>query len=204
MGRVGDTVTTCWRTADKMKKMTGSLAGDPAENDNQRILRYLAKLTINPALTHGIAHLVGSLEPGKVADIVLWPTNTFGIKPKYVIKGGFVNWAVMGDANASIPTPEPVLLQPMFGTRGRAAARTSMTFLSPAAVDAQVVERLGLDRWVEPVRNCRTVGKAAMVRNDATPEIRVDAETYQVTVDGRPATIEAADEVSMSQLYYIV
>jgi urease subunit alpha len=204
MGRVGDTVTTCWRTADKMKKITGSLAGDPAENDNQRILRYLAKLTINPALTHGIAHLVGSLEPGKVADIVLWPTNTFGIKPKYVIKGGLVNWAVMGDANASIPTPEPVLLQPMFGTRGRAVARTSMTFLSRAAVEAEVTSALGVDRWVEPVRDCRTVGKAAMVRNNATPEIHVDSETYQVTVDGRPATIAAADEVSMSQLYYIV
>src|SRR6478752_8017341 len=117
MGRIGDTVTTCWRTADKMKKMTGSLDGDPAENDNRRILRYLAKLTINPALTHGIAHLVGSLEPGKVADIVLWPTNTFGVKTKYVIKGGFVNWALIGDANASIPTPEPVVTRPMFGAQ---------------------------------------------------------------------------------------
>jgi urease subunit alpha len=204
MGRIGDTVTTCWRTADKMKKMTGSLDGDPAQNDNQRILRYLAKLTINPALTHGIAHLVGSLEPGKVADIVLWPTNTFGVKPKCVIKGGFINWAMMGDPNASIPTPEPVLMRAMFGTQGSAVARTSMTFLSQAAVDAGVTERLGLDRWVEPVRNCRTVGKAQMVRNDATPEIRVDPETYQVTVDGRPATVAAAEEVSMSQLYYIV
>ena len=204
MGRIGDTVTTCWRTADKMKKMTGSLDGDPAENDNRRILRYLAKLTINPALTHGIAHLVGSLEPGKVADIVLWPTNTFGIKPKYVIKGGFVNWAMMGDPNASIPTPEPVLMRPMFGAQGSAAARTSITFLSEAAVDAEVMDQLGLDRWVEPVRNCRTVGKARMVRNGAMPEINVDSETYQVSVDGRAATVGAADEVSMSQLYYIV
>lgn len=204
MGRIGDTVTTCWRTADKMKKMTGSLDGDPPENDNERILRYLAKLTINPALTHGIGHLVGSLEPGKVADIVLWPTNTFGIRPKYVIKGGFVNWAVMGDPNASIPTPEPVLMRPMFGAQGRAVGRTSMTFLSQAAVDDGVAERLGLDRWVEPVRGCRTVGKAQMVRNDATPEISVDPETYQVSVDGRQATVGPADEVSMSQLYYIV
>jgi len=204
MGRIGDTVTTCWRTADKMKKMTGSLAGDPAENDNQRILRYLAKLTINPALTHGVGHLVGSLEPGKVADIVLWPTSTFGVKPKYVIKGGFVAWAVMGDPNASIPTPEPVLLRPMFGAQGHAVARTSMTFISQAAADARVAERLGLQRWVEPVRDCRIVGKAQMVRNDATPEITVDPETYQVCVDGRPATVDAADEVSMSQLYYIV
>jgi urease subunit alpha len=204
MGRIGDTVATCWRTADKMKKLTGALDGDPAGNDNQRILRYLAKLTINPAVTHGISHLVGSLEPGKVADIVLWPTNTFGVKPKYVIKGGFVATAVIGDPNASIPTPEPVLLRPMWAALGSAVRRTSITFMSEAAVEAGVPERLSLDRWVEPVRNCRTVGKAQMVRNDATPEISVDSETYQVSVDGRPATVDAADEVSMSQLYYIV
>jgi urease subunit alpha len=204
MGRVGDTVATCWRTADKMKQLTGSLDGDPPGNDNERILRYLAKLTINPAITHGIGHLVGSLEPGKVADIVLWPTNTFGVKPKYVIKGGFVASAIMGDPNASIPTPEPVLLRSMWGALGSAAGRTSITFMSEAAVDAGVQEALALDRWVEPVRNCRAVGKAQMVRNDAMPEIEVDAETYQVTVDGRPATVPAADEVSMSQLYYVV
>src|SRR5262249_25771686 len=138
MGRIGDTVATCWRTADKMKTMTGRLDGDPAENDNQRILRYLAKLTINPALTHGIAHLVGSLEPGKVADIVLWPTNTFGVKPKLVIKGGFVAWSIMGDPNASIPTPEPVLVRPMWGTLGSAAGRTSIPSISSAAVPAPV------------------------------------------------------------------
>ncbi|RZU01876.1 urease subunit alpha [Kribbella rubisoli] len=204
MGRIGDTVASCWRTADKMKRLTGSLDGDSARNDNQRILRYLAKLTINPARTHGIGHLVGSLEVGKVADIVLWPTNTFGVKPKYVIKGGFVAWAVMGDPNASIPTPEPVLLRPMYGTLGRAVGRTSMTFVSEAAVEAGTVADLGLDRWIEPVRQCRTVGKAQMLRNDATPEITVDAETYQVRVDGQPATVEAVDQVSLSQLYYIV
>src|SRR4029077_8776976 len=204
MGRIGDTVATCWRTADKMKKLTGSLAGDPPEHDNERILRYLAKLTINPAIAHGIGHLVGSLEPGKVADIVLWPTNTFGVKPKLVVKGGLIVWAAMGDPNASIPTPEPVLLRPMFAACGSAVARTSITFLSQAAVEAGVTERLGLGRWVEPVRGCRTIGKAQMVRNDATPEIHVDAETYQVSVDGNPATVEAADEVAMSQLYYIV
>jgi urease subunit alpha len=204
MGRIGDTVTTCWRTADKMKKMVGSLEGDPPQNDNQRILRYLAKLTINPARTHGVGHLVGSLEAGKVADIVLWPTNTFGVKPKYVIKGGFVNWALIGDANASIPTPEPVVMKEMFGAYGRAVARTSMTFLSEAAVEAEVPQRLGLDRWIEPVRNCRTIGKAHMVRNSATPEIRVDPETYQVSIEGRPVTVGPAEEVSMSQLYYIV
>jgi urease subunit alpha len=204
MGRVGDTVTSCWRTADKMKKLTGALDGDQAQNDNERILRYLAKLTINPALTHGIAHLVGSLEPRKVADIVLWPTNTFGIKPKYVIKAGFVAFALMGDPNASIPTPEPVLLRPMWAALGSAVGRTSITFMSEAAVEAGVPEGLALERWVEPVRNCRTVGKAQMVRNEATPQIGVDPETYQVTVDGQAATVAAADEVSMSQLYHIV
>jgi urease subunit alpha len=204
MGRIGDTVATCWRTADKMKKLTGGLAGDPPEHDNERILRYLAKLTINPAIAHGISHLVGSLEPGKVADIVLWPTNTFGVKPKLVVKGGLIVSAVMGDPNASIPTPEPMLLRPMYGAYGRAVARTSITFVSQAAAEAGVPERLGLERWVEPVRGCRTIGKAQMVRNDATPEIRVDPETYQVTVDGKPATVGAADEVAMSQLYYIV
>lgn len=202
MGRIGDTVTTCWRTADKMRKLTGSLAGDPADSDNERILRYLAKLTINPAIAHGVGHLVGSLEPGKIADIVLWPTNTFGVKPKLVIKGGLINWSVMGDANASIPTPEPVLLQPMFGTLGHAVGSTSMTFVSQAGFDAGVGENL--HRWIEPVRDCRSIGKANMVRNDATPEITVDPETYQVAVDGTPATIEAVDEVSMSQLYYVV
>jgi urease subunit alpha len=202
MGRIGDTVATCWRTADKMKKMTGSLDGDPPECDNQRILRYLAKLTINPALAHGVAHLVGSLETGKVADIVLWPTNTFGVKPKYVIKGGFVAWSMMGDPNASIPTPEPVLLRSMFGALGRAVGRTSITFVSQAALRAGVAERL--DRWVEPVRNCRAIGTAQMVRNNATPQISVDTDTYQVSIDGRPVTVAAAEDVAMSQLYYIV
>src|SRR5580704_3984143 len=130
MGRIGDTVATCWRTADKMRKLTGALDGDPAHNDNLRILRYLAKLTINPALTHGIGHIVGSLEPGKLADIVLWPTNAFGVKPKLVVKGGLIAWAAMGDPNASIPTPEPVLLRPMFGAYGSAVGNTSITFIS--------------------------------------------------------------------------
>jgi len=204
MGRVGDTVTTCWRTADKMKKLTGSLAGDSSEYDNERILRYLAKLTINPAIAHGIGHLVGSLEPGKVADIVLWPTSTFGVKPKLVVKGGLVAWAAMGDPNASIPTPEPVLLRPMFAALGSAVARTSITFLSQAAIAGGLPGQLGLERWVEPVRDCRTIGKAQMVRNDATPEIAVDPETYRVTVDGTHATVDAVEDVAMSQLYYIV
>jgi urease subunit alpha len=204
MGRIGDTVATCWRTADKMKRLTGPLDGDPDRNDNQRILRYLAKLTINPAVTHGIAHLVGSLEPGKVADIVLWPTNTFGVKPKYVLKGGLIAFGMMGDPNASIPTPEPVLLRSLWAACGSAAGRTSMTFVSKAAVESGVPEQLAARRLVEPVRNCRAIGKAQMVRNDTRPEISVDPETYQVTVNGRPATVPAARDVSLSQLYYIV
>jgi urease subunit alpha len=203
MGRIGDTVTTCWRTADKMRRMTGPLDQDPPGNDNYRILRYLAKLTINPALTHGVGHLVGTLEPGKLADIVLWPTNTFGVKPKYVIKGGLVSLAMLGDPNASIPTPEPVLLRSMFGTQGKATGRTSVTFMSQAAIDAGIPGRLDLDRRVEAVRNCRTIGKSHMVRNASLPDIRIDPETYQVWLDGEPATIAASEQVSMSQLYYI-
>ncbi|MGC9666108.1 urease subunit alpha [Planosporangium sp. 12N6] len=204
MGRIGDTVSTVWRTADKMKQQRGKLPGDPPEHDNNRILRYLAKYTINPAITHGIAHVVGSLAPGKVADIVLWPTNTFGVKPKYVLKGGFIAWSIMGDPNASIPTPEPVLLRPMFGAWGKAVGRTSLTFLSQAAIDAGVPDALELDRWIEPVRGCREVGKQQMVRNSATPDIRIDPETYQVYVDGELASVPAADRVSLAQLYYIV
>jgi urease subunit alpha len=204
MGRIGDTVSTVWRTADKMKQQRGKLPGDPQEHDNNRILRYLAKYTINPAITHGIGHLVGSLEPGKVADIVLWPTNTFGVKPKYVLKSGFVAWSIMGDPNASIPTPEPVLLRPTFGALGRASGRTSITFVSRAAVDAGVPEALGLDRWIEPVHGCRHIGKQHMVRNDATPDIRIDPETYRVYVDGELASVPPFDHVSLAQLYYIV
>lgn len=204
MGRIGDTVATAWRTADKMKQQRGTLDGDTGAHDNNRILRYLAKYTINPAIAHGISHLVGSLETGKVADIVLWPTNTFGVKPKYVVKGGFVAWSIMGDPNASIPTPEPVLMRPIFGSCGKAVARTSMTFMSAAAVQQGVPEQLGLDRWIEPVHGCRTIGKQQMVRNDATPDIRIDPETYRVFVDGEPAEVPAADHVSLSQLYYIV
>jgi urease subunit alpha len=186
-----------------MRRMTGPLDQDPPGNDNYRILRYLAKLTINPALTHGVGHLVGTLEPGKLADIVLWPTNTFGVKPKYVIKGGLVSLAMLGDPNASIPTPEPVLLRSMFGTQGKATGRTSVTFMSQAAIDAGIPGRLDLDRRVEAVRNCRTIGKSHMVRNASLPDIRIDPETYQVWLDGEPATIAASEQVSMSQLYYI-
>lgn len=203
MGRVGESFIRLFQTAHKMKLYKGPLEGDGG-NDNQRILRYIAKLTINPARTHGMAHLIGSLEPGRLADIVLWPIQYFGVKPKLVVKGGMIAWALMGDPNASIPTPEPVLYRPMFGALGGALAATCVTFTSQAAYGAGIRERLGLQRMVEPVRNCRGIGKKDMIRNDLTPEIKVDPETYVVTVDGVHATVPPADRLPMAQLYFLV
>ena len=202
MGRIGETFTRLFQTAHKMKVMTGALTGDGTD-DNNRILRYLAKLTINPARTHGIAHSVGSLEPGRLADIVLWPINAFGAKPKLVVKGGLIAWALMGDPNASIPTPEPVLYRPMFGALGGALAATSITFVSRAAHEDGIRERLGLQRIVEPVRGCRTVGKRDMVRNDAMPVITVDPETYEVRLDDELATVPPIDRLPLAQLYFL-
>jgi urease subunit alpha len=203
MGRIGESFIRLFQTAHKMKHFKGALEGDGA-NDNRRILRYLAKLTINPARAHGMAHLVGSIEPGKLADIVLWPIDYFGVKPKLVVKGGMIAWALMGDPNASIPTPEPVLYRPMFGALGGAVAATCVTFTSQAAHQSGIRERLGLQRMVEPVRGCRGIGKADMLRNDLTPEIRVDPETYVVTVDGVHATVPPAQTLPMTQLYFLV
>ncbi|MBO0684843.1 MAG: urease subunit alpha, partial [Candidatus Dormibacteraeota bacterium] len=203
MGRVGESFIRLFQTAHKMKVARGPLDGD-ARNDNRRVLRYLAKLTINPARTHGIAHLVGSLSEGSLADVVLWPIEYFGVKPKLVVKGGMIAWAAMGDPNASIPTPEPVLHRPMFGALGGALAETCVTFTSAAAFEAGIRERYGLRRMVEPVRACRSVRKADMVRNDATPEISVDPETYQVRVDGELATVGPAERLPMAQLYFLV
>lgn len=203
MGRIGESFIRLFQTAHKMKQYKGALDGDGA-NDNQRILRYMAKLTINPARTHGMAHVVGSLEPGKLADIVLWPIQYFGVKPKLVVKGGMIAWALIGDPNASIPTPEPVLYRPMFGALGGALAATCVTFTSQAAHQSGIRDRLGLQRIVEPVRNCRGIGKADMLRNDKTPEIKVDPETYVVTVDGVHATVPPADRLPMAQLYFLV
>jgi urease subunit alpha len=204
MGRIGETVIRCFQTADKMKRQTGKLKEDAADNDNFRVLRYLAKLTINPAITHGVADDLGSLEPGKIADIVLWPTNAFGVKPRLVVKGGLINWSVMGDPNASIATPEPVLYRPMFGAMGKAMSRTSFTFMSRAAVELGVPERLGLERRILPVGKCRGLQKGHMVRNGTMPHIEIDPETYQVHVDGKLATVPPADRLSMAQLYFIV
>ena len=203
MGRVGETILRLFQTAHKMKHFTGPLAGDGA-NDNNRILRYLAKITINPARTHGISEVVGSLLPGRLADVVLWPIPFFGVKPKLIVKGGMIAWALMGDPNASIPTPEPVRYRPMFGAFPAVVAETCVTFTSRAAHESGIRERLGLRRMVEPVRGCRTVGKADMVRNDATPEITVDPETYEVRLDGVLATVPPAETLPMSQLYFLV
>src|SRR6266545_4186905 len=199
MGRVGEVVTRAIQTAHKMKDQRGPLPEDGAEHDNARVLRYLAKLTINPALAHGIAHEVGSLEPGKLADIVLWDPAYFGAKPKMIVKGGMIAWAAMGDPNASIPTPQPVFYRPMFGAYGRALASTCVNFVSQASLDLGVPERIGLQRRCVAVRGCRRVGKRDMVRNDATPQIDVDPETYEVRVDGVLATCEPAERLALTQ-----
>ena len=202
MGRVGESFIRLFQTAHKMKHFGGPLEGDGA-NDNARVLRYLAKLTVNPARAQGIGNVVGSIAPNLLADIVLWPISFFGVKPKLVLKGGMVCWALMGDPNASIPTPEPVMYRPMFGALGGALAATSVTFVSRASLEAGVPERLGLQRMVRAVSGCRHLTKSDMVRNDATPEISVDPETYEVRVDGELATVPAAESLPMAQLYFL-
>jgi urease subunit alpha len=203
MGRVGETFTRLFQTADKMRRVAGPLPGERDGDDNLRVLRYLAKLTINPAIAHGISHLVGSLEPGKLADIVLWPVTHFGAKPKMIIKGGMVSWAVMGDANASVPTCEPQLYRPMFGAYPAVVARTCYTFVSGAAYERGVAQELGLRRLIAPVRDCRTIGKAQMVRNNLTPQITVDPDTYQVRMDGELVTAPPAERLSLAQLFFL-
>jgi urease subunit alpha len=204
MGRVGETFTRLFQTADKMKRTTGPLTGDNERSDNTRILRYLAKLTINPAITHGIAGYVGSLEPGKLADIVLWPIAFFGAKPKMVIKGGLIAWSVMGDPNASIPNVEPVLYRPMFGAHPDVVAQTCLTFTSAAAIDAGVPEQLGLRRRPVGVEGCRTISKRDMIRNDALPHIEVNPETFEVRLDGELAESAPIAELALAQRYFVV
>jgi urease subunit alpha len=204
MGRVGEVIIRTWQTADKMKKQRGPLPEDAGtQGDNFRIKRYVAKYTINPAITHGIAHLVGSVEPSKVADLVLWDPAFFGVKPDLIIKGGMINYAQMGDPNASIPTPQPVFGRPMFGAYGAARAATCITFVSQAAYEAGVHRELGLQRWVEPVRHCRQITKRDMIHNHATPSIEVNPETYEVTVDGELVTCEPAQTLPMAQRYFL-
>jgi urease subunit alpha len=201
MGRVGEVVTRTWQTAHKMKTQRGALPGDSARNDNLRVRRYVAKYTINPAIAHGIAHEVGSIEPGKLADLVLWKPAMFGVKPEMAIKGGFIAWSVMGDANASIPTPQPVLYRPMFGSFGGATAATSATFVSQASLDAGIAEKFR--KRAVAVKGCRTIGKRDMIHNSATPNIEVDPETYEVRADGELLTCEPAQVLPLAQRYFL-
>ncbi len=203
MGRIGEVIIRTWQTAHKMKVQFGPLATDSARNDNNRAKRYVAKYTICPAITHGIAGHVGSIEPGKWADLVLWKPAFFGVKPELVLKGGMIACAQMGDANASIPTPEPVFPRPMFASFGRAATLCSLTFVSKAAVDENVPERYGLQRPVVAVSHCRDIGKTALPHNDATPEIRVDPDTYRVWADGELLTCEPAKVLPLAQRYFL-
>ena len=203
MGRVGEVVTRTWQTAHKMKIQRGALPQDTARNDNFRVKRYVAKYTINPAITHGIAHEVGSIEPGKLADLVLWKPAMFGAKPEIIVKGGFIAWSVMGDANASIPTPEPVMYRPMFGAFGGAVGSTSLAFVSKWAHDAQIRNTLALQKKTAAVRDTRTIGKASMIHNDATPNISVDPETYEVRADGELLTCDPVDILPMAQRYFL-
>ncbi len=204
MGRVGEVWTRNWQTAHKMREQRGPLGDDTdATGDNERVKRYVAKVTINPAITHGMASEIGSVEAGKLADLVLWEPAFFGIKPEMVLKGGSISWAQMGDPNASIPTPEPVMMRPMFGALGRGPRETGVTFLSQAAVDEGVPEAIGLDRRVVAVSGTRTVGKKDMVHNAETPDVQVDPETYVVTVDGERAYSEPAESLPMTQRYFL-
>jgi urease subunit alpha len=203
MGRVGEVITRTWQTAHKMKVQRGALPQDSAKNDNFRVKRYMAKVTINPAITHGVAHEIGSIEPGKLADLVLWKPAFFGVKPEIILKGGFIAWSVMGDANASIPTPQPVTYRPMFGAFGGATAATSLTFVSKAALETGLPEQIGMKKTAAAVRDCRSIGKAAMIHNDATPHIEVDSETYEVRADGELLTCEPAEILPMAQRYFL-
>jgi urease subunit alpha len=202
MGRVGEVIIRTWQTAHKMKQQRGKLADDPAEHDNFRVKRYIAKYTINPAIAHGVAHVVGSIEPGKLADLVLWKPAFFGVKPSLIVKGGMIAAAAMGDPNASIPTPQPVHYRPMFGAFGKALA-TSVSFVSGAALENQAVARLGLAKPLVAVKNTRRIGKSSMKLNDATPRIEVDPETYAVHADGELLTCEPASVLPLAQRYFL-
>jgi len=203
MGRVGEVITRTWQTAHKMKLQRGALNGDSTDNDNNRVKRYVAKYTINPAITHGIAHEVGSVEVGKLADLVLWSPAFFGAKPALILKGGMIAHAMMGDANASIPTPQPVHSRPMFASFGKALSSTSMSFVSAAALSAGVVEQLGLQKRVGVVKNCRNVKKQDLIHNSYTPHIEVDSQTYEVRADGELLTCKPAAVLPMAQRYFL-
>jgi urease subunit alpha len=204
MGRVGEVIIRTWQTADKMKRQRGRLSGEKGDNDNLRARRYIAKYTINPAIAQGIGHIVGSVEVGKLADLVLWSPAFFGVKPDMVLKGGSIAMAAMGDPNASIPTPQPIHFRPMFAAYGRSLIESSVTFVSAAGRASGLAKRLGLTRPLVPVINTRGgISKASMILNNATPRIEVDPETYEVRADGELLTCAPADRLPMAQRYFL-
>jgi urease subunit alpha len=204
MGRVGEVIIRTWQTAHKMKVQRGSLAGDSEKSDNNRVKRYIAKYTINPAIAQGMAREIGSITVGKLADLVLWSPAFFGVKPDLIIKGGSIAMAPMGDPNASIPTPQPVHYRPMFAMYGQAMAASCITFVSQAALDDDIGRKLGLNRMLAPVADTRGgIGKRSMILNDATPVIEVDPETYEVRADGVHLTCEPATILPMAQRYFL-
>jgi urease subunit alpha len=203
MGRVGEVVIRTWQTADKMKSQRGSLPEDSSRNDNFRVKRYIAKYTINPAIAHGMSHIVGSLEVGKWADLVIWKPAFFGVKPALVLKGGSIALAAMGDPNASIPTPQPVHYRPQFGAFGSALAKGSLTFVSQAAQAAGVAQRYGLAKTTVAVQHCRGVTKAHMVHNSYLPKMDIDPQRYTVRADGVLLTCEPASKLPMAQRYFL-
>jgi urease subunit alpha len=203
MGRVGEVIIRTWQTAHKMKAQRGPLPQDGARHDNFRVKRYVAKYTINPALANGIAHEVGSIEVGKWADLVLWKPAFFGVKPTLIVKGGTIAMAAMGDANASIPTPQPVHYRPMFGSYGGALAKSSITFVSQAALAAGAPERYGLSKVVSAARDIRRVRKQHMIHNDLLPRMEIDPQTYAVRADGQLLTCEPAKVLPMAQRYFL-
>ncbi|OOK73432.1 amidohydrolase family protein [Mycobacterium kansasii] len=202
MGRIGEVVLRTWQTAHVMKRRRGTLPGD-GRADNNRARRYVAKYTICPAVAHGMDHEIGSIEVGKLADLVLWEPAFFGVRPDLVLKGGAIAWAAMGDANASIPTPQPVLPRPMFGAAPATAAATSVHFVAPASIDAGLADRLAINRRLVPVADVRAVGKADLPLNDALPIIEVDPDTFTVRIDGQVWQEQPATELPMTQRYFL-
>jgi urease subunit alpha len=204
MGRVGEVIIRTWQTADKMKRQRGALPQEKGDNDNARVKRYIAKYTINPAIAHGVSKHIGSIEKGKLADLVLWTPAFFGVKPDLVIKGGAIAAAPMGDPNASIPTPQPVHYRPMFGAFGRAIAATSLTFVSQTSLDKGLARKLKVAKPLVAVENTRKkISKKSMIHNGATPKIHVDPETYAVTADGEPLVCRPAEVLPMAQRYFL-
>ncbi|MDM1373668.1 urease subunit alpha [Myroides marinus] len=204
MGRVGEVVTRTWQTADKMKKQIGSLTEDQGTgNDNFRAKRYVAKYTINPAIAHGVSNYIGSIEPGKIADLVIWKPALFGAKPEMIIKGGMIAASKMGDANASIPTPQPIILRTMYGGLGKAVTQTCFNFVSQVSLEKGIQEEYGVARTLLPVKNCRNISKENMIHNSATPEISVNPENYEVSIDGKKITCQPIDQVALGQRYFL-